>query len=180
MMEVRKVMKKHVVTIDPETNMSTISKILTNNRIGSVVIIENGKATGMVTTNDIVTLVAKEKNLKKIHAGKYWKEGNKSFLSVDPDEGITKVARKMIKTGIKRFPVVENGKLTGIISTKEIILVSPELLEILSEKLKAKVERVARPDQTISGVCERCNEYSSRLKNVNGRWICVDCKDADV
>ena len=98
-------------------------------------------------------------------------------MTVSPDEGITKVAKKMIKTGVKRFPVVDEGKLVGIISTKEILLVSPELIEILSEKLKAKVDAVARPDQTISGLCERCGEYSDELKNVEGRWICQDCRE---
>jgi transposase len=68
--------------------------------------------------------------------------------------------------------------LKGIISTKEIILVAPELLEILSEKLKAGIEKVAKPDQTISGICERCGEYSDGLKNINGRWICQDCGEA--
>jgi predicted transcriptional regulator len=165
------------VTVDPETNMSTISKILTNNRIGSVVIMDKGKPVGMATTNDIVSLVAKDKDLKKIKVGEYWKEKKRPFICVGPDEMITKVAKKMIKTGIKRFPVVENGDLKGIISAKEIILVSPELLEILSEKLKAKVEAVAKPDQTITGLCERCGEYSSHLKNMDGRWICNVCMD---
>lgn len=179
-MKVKKVMKKHVVTVEPETTISTISKILTNNKIGSVVIVDSGdRPVGMVTTNDIVTLVAKERDIKKIKAGEYWKKRKKPFVYVNPDEGINSVAKKMLKMGLKRFPVIEDGKLVGIITTKEIILVAPELLELLSEKLKAKVERVARPDETISGVCENCGEYSDELKNVNGRWHCPVCRDQE-
>jgi len=177
-MKVKDVMKKHVVTVDPDMNMSTIAKILTNNRIGSVVIVDKeGKPSGMVTTNDIVTLIARGRDPKKVKAWDFWKERKRPFMTVSPDEGITKVAKKMIKTGVKRFPVVDEGKLVGIISTKEILLVSPELIEILSEKLKAKVDAVARPDQTISGLCERCGEYSDELKNVEGRWLCQDCRE---
>jgi len=176
MVKVKEVMKKHVVTVGPDMSMSTISKILTNNRIGSVVILEKGKPIGMITTNDIVTLVARDKDLKKVNAGKYWKDMKKQFITVSPEENILKVTKKMIKTGYKRFPVVENNELKGILSTKEILLVSPEMIEILSEKLKASVERVAKPQQRISGLCEICGEYSDELRNIEGRWMCSDCK----
>ena len=176
-MRVKDVMKKHVVTVDPNMDMSTISKILTNNRIGSVVIVNKGNPVGMITTNDIVTVIARNKDPKKIKAMKFWKTKKRPFVTVTPEEKILRVAKRMLKSGIKRFPVVQEGKLKGIISTKEIILVAPELLEILSEKLKAGIEKVAKPDQTISGLCERCGEYSDRLKNKNGRWICGECED---
>ncbi len=176
-MKVKDVMKKHVVTVDPSMNMSTISKILTNNRIGSVVILKNGKPSGMITTNDIVTVIAKNQDPKNIKAGEFWGKKKRPFITVTPDEMIFKVAKKMLKSGIKRFPVVEDGEMKGIVSTKEIILVAPELIEILSEKLKAGVERVAKPEQTISGLCEKCGEYSDELKNTEGRWFCQDCRD---
>lgn len=174
-MKVRNVMKKHVVTVDPDMDMSTISKILTNNKIGSVVIVRDKKPIGIITTNDIVTVIAKSRNPKKVKALDFWKKKKRPFITVDPDEKIFRVAKMMLKSGVKRFPVVSEGELIGIISTKEIILVAPELLEILSEKLKAGMERVARPDQRISGICERCGEYSDVLRNIDGRWICQEC-----
>jgi len=177
MVKVKEIMKKHVVTIDPDVKMSTVAKILTNNRIGSAVIVEKDKPIGMVTTNDIVTLIANNKDPKKIKAGKFWKERRRPFITVSPDENVLNVAKKMIKSGLKRFPIVKDGKLKGIVSTKEILLVSPELIEILSEKLKAKVDAVARPDQTISGLCERCDSYSDDLRNIDGRWICSECNE---
>jgi len=177
MIKVKDVMKKHVVTVEPKMNMSTAAKILTNNKIGCVIILSENRPFGIITTNDIVTLVAKEKDLKKVRVGDFWKSMKRPFITVSPDESILKVAKRMLKTGYKRFPVVENNKLKGIVSTKEVLIVSPELVEILSERLKAKAEAVARPDQTISGLCERCGEYSDDLRNANGRWVCSDCRD---
>lgn len=177
MVRVKDIMKRHVVTIEPDVKMSTVAKILTNNRIGSVVIVEKDKPIGIVTTNDIVTLIANNKDPKMIKAGKFWKDRKRPFMTVSPDENILSVAKKMIKTGLKRFPVVKGGMLKGIVSTKEILLVSPELIEILSEKLKAKVDAVARPDQTISGICEKCDSYSDELKNIDGRWVCPECRE---
>ena len=178
MIRVKDVMKKHVVTVEPKMNMSTIAKILTNNKIGCVIIIDRGRPIGIVTTNDIVTLVARERNLKKVKAGDFWKNLKKPFITISPEESIMKVAKKMIKTGYKRFPVVENNELRGIVSTKEVLVVSPELIEILSERLKARVDIVAKPNQIISGICEKCSEFSEELRNVDGRWICSDCREA--
>ena len=177
MIRVKDIMKKYVVTVDPKMNMSTISKILTNNKIGCVVILDEKKPTGIITTNDIVTLVAHGKDLKKVKAGDYWKNSKKTFLTVSPDESILKVSKKMLKTGHKRFPVVQNNKLLGIVSSKEILTVSPEMIEILSETLKARADAVARPEQTIPGICEMCGEYSDRLRNVDGRWVCPECRE---
>ena len=72
--------------------------------------------------------------------------------------------------------MIKNGKLQGIISDKEVLLTAPELLEIMSEKLRARVDRVAQPDQEISGICEDCESYSDELKSVSGRWLCEDCR----
>ncbi len=176
MIKIKEVMKKHVVTVDPGMSMSMIAKILTNNKIGCVVIVGSAGPVGLITTNDIVTLVARDKNLKGIKSGEYWKSVKRPFITVSPDESLLKIAKKMIKTGYKRFPVVENNQLMGIISTKEVLMVSPELIEILSERLKARVDVVAKPDQIISGLCEKCSGYSDELANVDGRWICSDCK----
>ncbi len=177
MVKAKEVMKKHVVTIDPGIDMYTVSKILTNNRVGCAVIIEGENPIGAVTTNDIVTLVAKGKNLRKVKAWDFWKKKKKPFETVGPDDNIMDVTKRMIRTGIKRIPVVDKGKLRGIISTKEILLVSPELIEILSEKLKSRVEAVVKPHQSISGICENCDSYSDNLVNVDGRWICLDCRE---
>jgi CBS domain-containing protein len=178
MIRVKDVMKRHVVTVEPKMNMSTIAKILTNNKIGCVIIVDKEKPVGIVTTNDIVTLVAREKNLKRVKAGDFWKQMKKPFITISPDESLLKVTKKMLKSGYKRFPVVEKNELKGIVSTKEVLIVSPELIEILSERLKAKAEAVAKPNQAISGLCERCGEYAEYLRNIDGRWVCSDCREA--
>lgn len=177
MVKVKEIMKKHIVTVEPGVDLGTIAKILTNNRVGCVIVMEKGKPVGMISDTDIVTTIAKNKNPGKTKFKDVRNMRKKEFITVSPDENIMKVAKKFVKTGRKRFPVIENGELKGIISTKEIILVAPELLEILSEKMKAQVDAVARPNQTISGICERCGEYSDELKNTDGRWICQGCRD---
>jgi len=174
MVKVNEIMKRSVVTIDPELTLADVAKIMTNNRIGSVIIMEKTKPVGIVTDDDIVGAIARGKDPKKVKVKSLQKKMN--FVTASPDEDVLRVTKRMVKTGIKRIPVIKSGKLVGIVSDKEVLLISPELINVLSEKLKMRVDAVANPDQEISGICERCEAYSDNLKNIGGRWLCEDCR----
>jgi CBS domain-containing protein len=174
MVKVQDIMKKSVVTVDPELTLADVAKIMTNNRIGSVIVMNKAKPVGIVTDDDIVGSIARGEDPRKIRISRLGKR--RKFVTTSPDENILNVTRRMVKSGVKRIPVLKNGKLVGIVSDKELLLMSPELINVLSEKLKIRVGTVARPDQVISGICERCESYSDNLRNLDGRWLCEDCR----
>ena len=103
----------------------------------------------------------------------------KDYTQAEVLQSLLNITKKMIKSGVKRIPVIKDGKLQGIISDKEVLMVSPEMINVLSERLKARVALVARPDNEISGICERCEAYSDELKNRAGRWWCEDCRESN-
>ena len=175
MVKIREVMKKNVITADPQLSMADVAKIMTNNRVGSVVVMRGDKPSGMVTDSDIVSMVAKGRNPKTVRVKDVPKRRS-GFVYAGPNETIQQVTRKMIKNGVKRIPIIEKGRLLGMVSDKEILLVSPELLNILSEKLKMRVDMVADPTREISGICENCEAYSDHLVNQDGRWLCETCR----
>lgn len=175
MVKVKDIMKRNVITAEPNLNMSDVAKIMTNNRVGSVVVMNKDKPIGMVTNDDVVSVVAGGKSLKNVRIRDVPKR-RKNLVIARPDDSVMDVAKRMLKTGIKRMPVISQGKLMGIVSDKEILLVSPELINIMSEKLKIRVDRVADPTKEISGICENCESYSDHLVNQGGRWVCEDCK----
>lgn len=176
MVSVDKIMKRFVVTADPGITLADAAKIMTANRVGSVIVMKDSIPVNMVTTDDIVSVVAQGKNPSSMKLGDLKK---KSIITVKPDEKIHKVAQLMIKTGFKRIPVMKGGKLYGIVSEKEIILVQPQLLDIMSEKLKMRIESVSPREGTISGICEMCEGYSDDLKSIGDKWICEGCRDRD-
>jgi len=174
MVKVRDIMKKSVVTVDPDLTLADVAKIMTNNRIGSVIIMEKTKPIGIVTDDDIVGTIARGKSPKKVKVRELRKRMR--FVTASPDEDVLKVTKRMVKTGIKRIPVIKNGKLVGIVSDKEVLLISPELINVLSEKLKMRIGAVAQPDQIISGICQSSEAYSDNLRNIDGRWLCEGCR----
>ena len=176
MVAIKNIMRTKVITTDPNTSLYRISQILSNNKIGSVIIVDKKRPVGIVTERDIVLAVAHKKNLEKT---KFKDLKKKPLVSVSPSDDLLAVTRKMVKHGFKRLPVVDGGRLIGVVSEKEVLLTAPELIEVLSEKLKERLERVAKPEEEISGVCENCGDYSDDLQHTQGRWYCEDCRDEE-
>jgi len=176
MIKVKDIMRSYVIVTDKNTTIDEIAKIMTKNRIGSVIIVDDKqRPIGIVTDSDIIGAIANDMDPKKTKA---YSILSKRFITTGPNEDVLKVTKKMIKNGIKRLPVIDKGRLIGIVSDKEILLTAPEMIEILSEKLKARVERISNPIGSISGICENCGGYSDNLKEENGKWVCEDCSES--
>lgn len=174
MVSVAEIMKTNVVTADPETNVIQLARIMTNNQIGSVVIkdLEKDEPLGIVTWSAIITLLGREGNPYQEKAKNLIK---KKLITVDKSKSIIEAAKIMVKNNVDRLPVTDNGKLIGILSYKDILASTPELIEIMSEKLKATVMRPPEFGQIIEGICEDCGDYSRELSNIGARWVCKEC-----
>ena len=181
MVKVQEIMKKRVITTDPNKTITDAARIMTNNKVGSLIVTENGdEISDIVTLSDVTTIVAKNLDPNKMKISDLRKRGLKrrdKLITVKPDDNILEVAKLMVKNGVKRVPVLEKGKLKGILADKEILIVSPELIEIMSEKMKNRVEMVTGSEEIIPGICESCGVYSDELKHLHDRWLCQDCRE---
>jgi signal-transduction protein with cAMP-binding, CBS, and nucleotidyltransferase domain len=100
------------------------------------------------------------------------------LVTIEPEATITDAARRMNRLNIRRLGVIYKGNLLGIISSKDILGVMPELIETILEK--SRIEGAERTDEIeeapLSGYCDRCNVYSESLKERNGQNICDECR----
>ena len=88
---------------------------------------------------------------------------------------ISESANRYITVGVN----FEDGKLIGIITQKDILRISPVLLELSREWSEiAAGDEIHSKDQVFSGKCEDCGVLSTNLKNIDGRLLCEDCIDA--
>jgi signal-transduction protein with cAMP-binding, CBS, and nucleotidyltransferase domain len=142
------------------------------------VIVQNkaGKSIGIITERDLVIRVV-AKNLKP-DTVKAKEIMTTPLVTIEPEATVSDAARRMTRLDIRRLGVVYKGNLVGIISSKDVLGVMPELLEIYQER-----ERIigdSRAEETIevplSGYCERCNAFSDSLKERNGQHICDECR----
>jgi len=174
MVKVSEIMRKFVVTGEPNLTLADVAKIMTKNRVGSVVVMTKSKPTRIVTNEDIIGIIAKGKSVRST---KVRDLPRKEFVTVLPEDNILNVTKIMIKKGVKRIPVMKDGRLLGMVSEKEIVLVSPQMMNLLSEKLKVRVEAAYPREGSTAGVCELCEQYSTELKmGGDGRWLCEECR----
>jgi len=176
-MLVRDVMSSPVVTMDEDSSSNMAAAAMDKNDLGCVIVTNKaGQSIGIITERDLVIRVL-SKNLKP-DTVKAKEIMTTPLVTVEPDATITEAARRMSRLDIRRLGVIYKGNLVGIITSKDVIGVMPELIEIIQER--SRIEGAARAEETeevpLSGYCDRCNTYSESLKERNGQNICDECR----
>lgn len=172
---VRDIMNSPVISASPSDTVRDIAKKMKEETIGSIVIMEKDKPVGIVTDWDIVSNgVVKDAKPSQIKA----KDVMKDIRTIESEESITEAARLLRKHNIKRLGVIYKNRLVGIISSSDVIAVTPDLVDVVSEK--AAIIRgelgIARPAGKVSGYCDECGEWSDLLQYDEGTFICELCR----
>ena len=176
-MIVRDVMSSPVVTIDEEETTNKAAANMDMHDLGAVIVTNKvGKSIGIITERDLVIRVI-AKNLKPdtIKAKEIM---TAPLVTIEPEATITDAARRMTRLDIRRLVVIYKGNLVGIISSKDILGVMPELIEIMQERSRIEDVDITEENEEVplSGNCDRCNDYSESLKERNGQNICDECR----
>ena len=179
-MLVKDVMSSPVVTTDEEECANTVAKLMLENKVGCIVVTsKEEKPLGIVTERDLVARVlAKNVPPEKTAAQEFM---TSPLVTIEPDAPVTEAAKRMRKKDIRRLAVLYKNNLVGIVSSKDILDVMPELIEIIQER--TRIEGAGGPEATdaaeetpLYGYCDRCGVYSENLKDVNGQNLCEDCR----
>lgn len=170
-MPVKDAMTVNVHTLDTSTNVTEVAKVMVNEGIGSVIVMEEDKPVGIICERDLLEKVissdVKPSNMaaKDIMAD--------DLITTDPATDLLDAMRTMVKNDIGHLPVVEGEKLTGIVTVQDLLEVVPQLLEIIPE-----YEEIEEPEEEIEeSVCEICGEARRPLARYKNRWICEECRD---
>lgn len=170
---VRDIMNSPVVSASPNDNVRDIAKKMKEEKIGSIVIMDKDKPVGIVTDWDIVSDgLAKDAKPSQIKA----KDVMQDIHTIESEESITEAARQLRKHNIKRLGVVYKKRLVGIISSSDVIAVTPELVDVVSEKAAIIRGELGRPAGNVSGYCDECSEWSDLLQYDEGTFACEVCR----
>lgn len=174
-MLVKDVMSSPVVTTDEEVPSNTIAKLMNENKFGCVIVTnKDGKPLGIITERDLVVRVL-AKNLQPATV-KAKDIMTSPLATIDPEANISDAARRMSRLDIRRLGVLYKGDLIGLLSSKDILGVMPELIEIIQERTKIEgSEEASEIEEPLSGYCDRCASYSEALKDKNGQNLCEEC-----
>lgn len=112
-------MSKPVRKITKDVSVREAVKIMDENNIGVLPVVENDKPIGVITERDILRrVVAKNIDLDKKKAEDIM---TKNPITIEHDATILEATRLMSENGFRRLLVVKNGKLVGVVTAKDII-----------------------------------------------------------
>ena len=134
MIYVKDVMTRRVRTIAGDATISDAAKAMAKWKIGALIIVEGEKPTGLLTEGDISRLVAKGLDPRKTPAS----IGRKKLVTVAPGERIENAAKTMADAGVKKLPVLDGGRLVGILTQTDIVNTSFALVTSLKEMVQAR------------------------------------------
>jgi CBS domain-containing protein len=173
---VKEVMKIKPVFVQPFTTVLEAARIMREKKIGNVIVAEVNHPIGILTESDILKkVVCEAKNPQDVTVEDVM---SSPIIVTDPYITLQEALKIMGKCNIRRLPVIENNKLVGIITQRDISRLSPALTEIAHEwsNIETKDEEYLKR-QMFSGKCEDCSTLSTNLKNIDGRPLCEDCID---
>jgi CBS domain-containing protein len=178
-MLVKDVMTSPVITIGEEGNVYDAAKLMDKNDVGCIIVTgKEEKPVGIITERDLITRVLAKNTLpSKVNAKKVM---TSPLLTIDPDETLTEAARKMSRLNVRRLGVIYKGNLAGLVSSKDILAVTPELLEIIQERAKIDTEQAPEEEtpepRPFAGYCDHCGRWTDSLKEVEGQVLCEECQ----
>jgi CBS domain-containing protein len=144
MLKAKDVMTRDVITVAPETGVTEIAMLLLEKRFNGVPVVNpNGDLVGVICQSDLIAEQKKlpmpsvftildafipvyppgkmAKEVQKIAAMKVSEAMTSNPVTVDPEAGLDEIASIMVNKSMYTIPVLEGGKLVGIIGKEDIL-----------------------------------------------------------
>jgi CBS domain-containing protein len=117
-MQVADIMHTDVKSADAEDTFADVAKLMRTNGISSVVVLEGKKLAGIVTERDIVNLIAAggDPHSVKVAHGMT----RRHLETIGPKADIVEAADRMVSLNIRHLPVLDQGKVVGILSIRDL------------------------------------------------------------
>ncbi|OYD26257.1 CBS domain-containing protein [Oceanimonas baumannii] len=144
---VSEIMSSRVLGLSPSASLAEARTLMQRHHIRHLPVIENEALIGLVSQRDI--LAAQESSLEQGRNGQFLEQHRLSEImitgvtTVSPHAGIREAALYLQKHKYGCLPVVNKGKLVGIVTDSDFIAVAIHLLEVLDNQLD---ERDEAPD----------------------------------
>lgn len=144
---VEDIMSKDVITIGSESSMEEAAKLMGAKHIGSLIVEVEGEPEGIVTERDLLSKVlARSKDPSKISVKEMM---SSPLITIKPDATIKEAAKTMISSK-GRLAVIQNGKLSGMITASDLIKSLPESSETLMNVDDVMTKPVKMVPSTVS------------------------------
>lgn len=149
-MKIKDIMNKDVIVCAPDDTLGHLAYLFKKNHISGIPVVDKGKVVGLVSETDLIKLFKTPefsnelwlpspfeiieipiRNLVKLEETKKFFENMKlrpvkdimtgTVHAISPDDDLEDASTMMVKYDVNRLPVLDNGKLVGIVARSDII-----------------------------------------------------------
>lgn len=134
--KVRDAMTPGVQSVEPTESLPRAAALMRDNDVGSVPVVDGDRLVGIVTDRDIVArAVADNRDLRTATVADV---ASRDVFTVGPEDDLEEAQRLMADQQVRRLPVVEDGRVVGILAQADVALTargkdSGEMLEEISK-----------------------------------------------
>jgi CBS domain-containing protein len=133
---INEVMTHDPRTVTPDSTVEEAARLMRDDDVGSIPLVEGNKCVGTVTDRDIVLRVVAESRGLDTRVGEI---ASKQIVTVDPQQPLDEAMRLMAEHQVRRLPVCEDdGRLVGIVAQADIARSASE------ERTGRTVEEISR------------------------------------
>ena len=171
-MKIREIMTTEIKKATPDNTLADIAAMMRDEDVGALPVVQDGELRGIVTDRDIVVrAIAEGKEPTTTTVQEVLSE---ELESVEPDDDVEDAADLMASRQIRRLPVVQRGKLIGMVSLGDIAVKHEEstashALEGVSEGVKASTRRSTISEAETTRTCSIDTRGPSRKSTTKAR-----------
>ncbi len=175
---VRDIMTRPVITADADLDILSAALKMGSANVGCLIIVKGSEPIGILTERDLVKkVIARAVDPRDVKAGNIM---STPLISINPEASLRDAAAHMLRSGVKRLPVISNSKLVGIITDTDLVSGSSMgMNDVLTDLIEMHRENIhlEQPRGEVRGICEVCGQLSDSLESVNGELLCWSCRD---
>lgn len=132
------IMTASPVKIDADQSAKDCAELMAKHGIGSIIIVRKDKFVGIVTEEDLVhKIVMKDLVASVIPVNKIMTP-LKDIISIEPDKDVHDALVVMKENEIRRLPVMKGNILHGLITSKDILRIQPDLFELVVDTFELR------------------------------------------
>ena len=121
---IREVMTANPSSVEPTTPVAEVARLMQQENVGSVPVVEEGRLVGTITDRDVtIRVVAEGRDPQSTNVGDV---ASRDLVTIDPQQNLDEALRLMAQHQVRRLPVVEeDGRLVGIVAQADVATEAP-------------------------------------------------------
>lgn len=128
-------MTQQPITVSKEATLQQCAEVMEKHHVGAL-LIEDERLVGIITEQDIVRKSVIKDNIPSKTLVKDIME--QYLITIPPDADIFEALEIMRDKNIRHLPVMNNGDMVGLITTKDILKIEPDLFDMLANTIQLR------------------------------------------